>query len=275
MIVDAHCHAGTGGNRMTGPWDTSAPLDRYLRRADQAGIERSVLIPVFHDDYRKANREVGGIAARRRDRFWAFCMVHPVSDRGRIGDLVREAVERFGARGIKVHRHDAPITREVCDTARLFRLPVLYDVMSDTSGIELFAPAYRDVDFIIPHLASFGDDWRAHVALIDQLVRHPNVYADTSGTRRFDYLVEAVVRAGASKLIFGTDGPWLHPGAELTKVQLLGLSPAEAALVQGGTIRRLIGEPADQAPDHRLASQWERSPARLARRPFAAGAPAR
>ena len=243
MIIDAHCHAGTGGNRMTGPWDTTARLDRYLRRADRAGIERSVLIPVFHDDYRTVNREVGTIATRRPDRFWAFCMVHPARDAGRVAGMVREAVERHGVRGIKVHRHDAPISREVCEAARAFGLVVLYDVMGDTSALELAAHEFGDVDFIVPHLGSFGDDWRAHVSLIDQLVRYPNVYADTSGTRRFDYLVEAINRAGPGKLLFGTDGPWLHPGLELAKIRLLGLPSAAAALVEGGTIARLIQPP--------------------------------
>jgi PqqA peptide cyclase len=32
MIVDCHCHAGDGDG-FTGPWDTTAPLDRYLVRA--------------------------------------------------------------------------------------------------------------------------------------------------------------------------------------------------------------------------------------------------
>jgi hypothetical protein len=82
------------------------------------------------------------------------------------------------------------------------------------------------VNFIIPHLGSFADDWRAHQQVIDQLVRYPNVYADTSGVRRFDYIVEAIKRAGARKLLFGSDGPWLHPGLELHKIRLLGL-PAE------------------------------------------------
>ena len=50
--------------------------------------------------------------------------------------------------------------------------------------------------FVIPHLGSFADDWRAQLALIDHLVRHPNVYADTSGVRRFDLLEQAVRRAG-------------------------------------------------------------------------------
>lgn len=240
MIVDAHCHAGKGDG-LTGPWDTAAPLDRYMRRARRAGIRRTVLLPAFHSDYRAANRQLAQIVASRPDRFFGFAMVHPAHDAGRAGALVREAVEEHGFCGIKVHRHDARMTREVCEAAQAYHLPILYDVMGETSVVELLATEYPDVDFIIPHLGSFADDWRAHVMLIDQLTRYPNVYTDTSGVRRFDCLVEAVRRAGASKVLFGSDGPWLHPGLELAKVRLLGLPPADEALVLGGTLLRLIG----------------------------------
>src|SRR5207249_4087791 len=126
VIVDSHCHAGKGDG-LTGPWDTSAALGAYLRRADRAGIERTVLFSVFHSDYAEANRAVGRIALRRPDRFLAFAFVHALRDRGRVLALVTEAVERYGMCGIKVHRHDAPISREICETARALRLPVLYD----------------------------------------------------------------------------------------------------------------------------------------------------
>jgi hypothetical protein len=69
--------------------------------------------------------------------------------------------------------------------------------------------------------------------------------------RRFDYLVQAVKRVGAHKLLFGSDGPWLHPGVELHKVRLLGLPPADEALVLGRNLLRLIadvGAPARPAP---------------------------
>ena len=39
MIIDSHCHAGTDDG-LTGPWDTRAPLDKYVRRAGRAGIDR-------------------------------------------------------------------------------------------------------------------------------------------------------------------------------------------------------------------------------------------
>jgi hypothetical protein len=156
--------------------------------------------------------------------------------------MVQTAVTAYGFCGIKLHRFDARISREVCDTARHFRLPVLYDVVGEISVVELLGSEYPDVNFIIPHLGSFADDWRAQAGLIDHLVRYPNVYTDTSGVRRFDILKKAFQRAGAGKILFGSDGPWLHPGVELAKIHALHPSPAEAQRMLSGNLLKLIGQ---------------------------------
>jgi uncharacterized protein len=241
MIIDCHCHAGTGDG-LTGPWDTAAPLSTHLRRAARAGIDRTVIFAAFHSDYASANEEVARMVASRPDRLYGFAFVNADRDRGRVLDLVRIAVQQYGFVGIKVHRADARITREVCAAARAFGLPLLYDVMGEVSVVELLAQEYPDVDLIVPHLGSFADDWRAQLALIDHLVRHPNVYVDTSGVRRFDLLEQAVQRAGARKILFGSDGPWLHPAIELAKVRALELSKEDEALVLGGNFLRLIAK---------------------------------
>ncbi|MDM0106064.1 amidohydrolase family protein [Variovorax sp. J22R24] len=240
LRIDCHCHAGQGDG-LTGPWDTDAPLDAYLRRAARAGIGRSVLLPAFHSDYAQANLALSRIVAAKPERFIGFAMVHAERDRGRILPMLTTAVQRYGFAGIKVHRHDAAINREICDAARRLRLPVLYDLVGESWVVELLAQQYPDVVFIIPHLGSFADDWRAQLALIDHLERHPNVYADTAGIRRFDLLLQAVRRAGAHKILFGSDGPWLHPGLELEKIRLLQLTPEDEALVLGGNLSRLLG----------------------------------
>jgi predicted TIM-barrel fold metal-dependent hydrolase len=249
MIIDCHCHAGKGDG-LTGPWDTAAPLERYLLRAARAGIDRTVLLAAFHSDYARANRQVARIVASRPDRFYGFAFINADRDRARVYEMVETAVLRYGFVGIKVHRHDARITREVCEAARAFSLPVLYDVMGEVSVVELLAREYPEVSFIIPHLGSFADDWQAQRALIDHLQRHPNVYADTSGVRRFDLLVEAVRRAGPDKLLFGSDGPWLHPGVELAKIRALGLRPGDARLVLGDNLLRLISGVRKRRPRH-------------------------
>ena len=239
MIIDCHCHAGIGDG-FNGPWDTRAAIGPYLERAVECGIERTVLFAAFHSDYRKANREVARIVSQRPTRFWGFAFIHPARDAGKVFDMVREAVEVLNFRGIKVHRHDARISREICEIARIYKLPVLYDPMGEVSVIDLIAEEYPDVDFIIPHLGSFADDWRAQRTFIDILVRHPRVLTDTSGVRRFDLLEEAVRRAGARKILFGSDGPWLHPGVELAKVRALKLGASRERLVLGGNLLRLL-----------------------------------
>ena len=239
LIIDCHCHAGKGDG-LTGPWDTDASLSLYMRRAAEAGIAKTVLLAAFHSDYRIANAEVARIVASRPDRFYGMVFVHAERDRGRIFEMVRKAVEDHGFIGIKTHRHDARLSREICEAARAFAIPILYDPVGEVSIVELIAGEYSDVDFIIPHMGSFSDDWRAQSRMIDYLVRYPNIHVDTSGVRRFDLLAEAARRAGARKILYGTDGPWLHPGVELAKIRALKLSPRDEQLVLGRNLLRLI-----------------------------------
>lgn len=256
MIIDCHCHAGPGDG-LTGPWDTTASLGPYLARARAAGIDGTVLFAVFHSDYAIANRAVARIVARDPGRLLGFSFVHAERNRGQIEELVAEGVERHGFCGIKVHRHDSRITSEVGEAARRYRLPVLYDVMGETSMVELLATEFPDVDFIIPHLGSFMDDWRAQVSFLDPLARHPNIYTDSSGVRRFDLLQDAVRRAGPEKVLFGSDGPWLHPAVELHKIRMLRLRPSAARLVLAENLLRLIAR-ARRRPRGRVATSLAR-----------------
>jgi hypothetical protein len=239
LLLDAHCHYGTGDG-LTGPWDTRASLRKYLVWAREAGITRTNLFAAFHSDYAQVNREVAALVRAQPQRFYGFAFVNAIADKGRVFRMVKQAVQEYGFKGIKVHRHDARISREVCEVAQAFSLPILYDVMGEVSTVELLATEYPKVNFIIPHLGSFADDWQAQLAFIPLLERHPNVFTDTSGVRRFDLLEMAVQRAGAHKMLFGSDGPWLHPGVELEKVYALKLPKKELQLVLAGNFLRLI-----------------------------------
>lgn len=238
MIIDCHCHAGTGDG-LTGPWDTRAGLRGYLEHADRVGIQKTVLFSCFDSDYAQANRRVRQIVLSNPMRFFGFVFVHADRDKGRIESLVSEMVQTAPFVGIKLHRVDARISREVCRVAQKWSLPVLYDVFGDVSVVDLLGTEYPNVNFIIPHLGSFNDDWKAQKALIDPLVRYPNIYTDTSGVRRFDVLNEAVRRAGTKKILFGSDGPWLSPQVELSKVDALQLSPEGYRQVTSGNWLRI------------------------------------
>jgi uncharacterized protein len=239
QIIDCHCHYGKGDG-FTGPWDTNASIKKFLERSKEAGIHKTVLFAAMHSDYAAANLQVAKLVNRYPDRFYGFAFVHAARDAGRIFSMIKKAVDEYNFCGIKVHRRDARISREICETARKFSLPVLYDVLGETSNVELFAAEYRDVNFIIPHLGSFADDWHAQLTFIDQLVRHPNVYTDTSGVKRFDLLEMAYERAGAKKILFGTDGPWMHPAVELQKIVALKATDKEEQAMLSGNFLKLV-----------------------------------
>jgi predicted TIM-barrel fold metal-dependent hydrolase len=239
-VIDAHCHAGLGDG-FRGPWDTEARIEPYLQRAQRAGIDRTVVFPVFSSDYAAANERLARIVARWPDRLIGFAAIDPARDQGRTAQMVGRAVEVLGFRGIKVHGHDSFPGRAVCEAAKRWGLPILVDVVRRTAAVEMLASQYPEINFIVPHLGGFADDWMVALQVVDQMTRYPNVYADTSGVRYFDALLEAVRRAGPGKLIFGSDGPQLHPEVELTKVRMLDLPPRWERMVTGGTIARLLG----------------------------------
>jgi uncharacterized protein len=238
-VIDAHVHIGAGDG-LSGPWDTCGSLATYLARAGPAGITGAVLLPPLTSDYPRANRDLVPLIRRSR-RFLGFAFVNPVTEAGQIRSRLTRAVVRNGFCGIKVHAHDGRMTREVADTARDLGVPVLYDPRGDTASVEMVARSYPQVAWIIPHLSSFADDWRAQTAFVDQLYRLPNVFTDTSGVRYFDLLQDAARRAGPRKILFGSDGPFLHPAVELAKVHALRLPPDDEALVTGGNLLRLVG----------------------------------
>ncbi|MCS7252801.1 MAG: amidohydrolase family protein [Armatimonadota bacterium] len=239
MVIDFHCHVGTG-EELQAPWTTRATLELYLERAEQAGIEMTVVFAITSNDYERANGEVAEIVANHPGRLIGFARVHAKRDAGKIEHMLRRAVEDYGFKGVKVHGAEAMPTRELCKVASEMRLPVLVDIVGRVEVLPLLATEFKDVPFVVAHLGSFSDDWRVMQFMPQLLSRYPNIYADTSGVRFFDYIREAVEQAGPKKLLFGSDGPLLHPGIELHKVKLLNLPPEDEALILGGNAHRLI-----------------------------------
>jgi uncharacterized protein len=254
MIIDCHCHAGRG-DLIAQSWTNGAPLLAYMRRARAAGISKTVVFSELRGDYSAGNDEVARIVAQYPERLIGFVFVNAARDAGHIFGMVDRAVRKHGFRGIKMHGIDAMPTREVCEAARAFHIPLLMDIVGRAALVDKWAPRYPDVNFIIPHLGSFDDDLRVQQRVVDQLARYGNVYADTSGVRRFDSIVQAVKLSSSRKLLFGSDGPWLHPAVELHKIRALGLPKEKEALILGGNAERLILHKAGSTAPRKLKSR--------------------
>ena len=166
-------------------------LGKYREWADAYGITHTVLFAAFHSDYAIANRQVAAIVARNRARYHRL-RVRPSGSRSR----ARSPARRHRGRTIWLPRHQGPPPRRPDHERDLrrragFRRARPLRVMGEVSVVHLLATEYPDVAFIIPHLGSFADDWRAQAALIPILARHTETciptrleFADLSYCRR-------------------------------------------------------------------------------------------
>jgi hypothetical protein len=119
MIIDCHCHAGKGDG-FHAPWDTEARIEPHLRRARAAGIDKTIVFPIFNSDYAAANARLAKIVRSYPNELIGFAAINPARDAGRVESMVRRAVEEYGFRGLKIHGLDSFPKREVCEVASAY-----------------------------------------------------------------------------------------------------------------------------------------------------------
>jgi len=236
LIIDAHCHAGKG-EAMDAPWSSFADPEVTLRRAEEAGIDKTIIFPINNPTYEKANEELAAIVRRYPGKLIGFAKHDPVSEAGKIRRLLMHEVQDLGLRGLKLHQ--VP-TREMLDTVAELRIPILFHPPK-VRDYHMIASSYPQINFILAHLGSFASqDWSEHLQAIEVAKRYPNVYLETSSVVFFEYLEKAVRELPAEKIIFGTDGPLVDSRVELYKIRLLKLPREKEEKILSGNILRLL-----------------------------------
>ena len=238
VIIDAHCHAGKG-TEMSAPWSTYADPKVTLRRAMEAGIDKTIIFPINNLTFEKANLEIAEIVKQHPEKFIGFAKHDPVREAGKIGELLTYEVQKLGLKGLKLHLLPS---REVLDVVAELGVPILFHP-SRVSDFHMIASEYPQINFIMAHLGSFASqDWTEHLQAIEVARRYPNVYLETSSVVFFEYLEMAARELPPEKLIFGSDGPLVDSRVELYKIRLLKLSPENKSKVLSGNILRLLSK---------------------------------
>lgn len=243
-VIDAHCHAGKGMNYgkndpTSDPWTTYNDPRWTLRRAEEVGIDKTIIFPISNTTYREANEEIASYVRRWPDKFIGFAKHDSNTEAGKIRNTLRREVRELGLRGLKLH--GIP-TKEMVETAAELGIPILFHPPRVNDSLEV-VESYPKVSFILAHLGSFASRvWKEHIRAIEAAKRLPNLYVDTSSVVFFKYLERAARELQPEKLIFGSDGPLVDSRVELYKVKLLRLPQEKEQLILGGNIRRLLGE---------------------------------
>jgi len=243
MIIDFHAHLGRGDDPPAGPLQHDLYPEQVLRQMDEAGVDKTVVFPVTYRDYRAANREIAGYVAAHADRLIGFGRVRDTDDGPAI---VTEAVEELGLKGFKIHHGcdsidpESPNLWRVLERIEALGLPVIFDAFAHNVPKVLPVAERLRSPVVIGHM---GGLW--NVGAIDECIacaeRNANAYLETSSVLLYGKIEEAVERIGSERVLFGTDGPPIHPLPEVTKIRILRISEEAKANILGRNAARLLG----------------------------------
>jgi hypothetical protein len=237
-IVDGHLHIGGAPERK----GTAEDILALMR---EQGIERAVAFPA--PGLRPDNEALAEAIAPHRDRFAAFAWVNPHRGDEAAAELER-MVRVHGFRGVKfqpvMHAFQPmwPMVHAIMRKAEELGIVALFHSghapYSLPWEIGEVAEGYPSVSVIMDHM---GLQWMGYVdAAIRVAKRLPNVILGTTGMLFHGRIRQAVREIGPDRVVFGSDAPMVHPGPEILRIRVAGLTPEEERMVLRENMLRLI-----------------------------------
>jgi predicted TIM-barrel fold metal-dependent hydrolase len=245
-IFDCHGHLGGHPDFPAGK-DT---LDEIISVMDLLNIEVLAITSTLacYNDCPRGNAEIAAALARYPRRLRGYVTVNPHPP----GEALRE-LERWrhfhNPPLIKLHPdlHKYPVTGEnyqpIWDYANQTRALVLVHTWeSDPNcGPSLLAPIARGYPQARIILGHSGVTWRGYEQALETAATAPNTLLDITGSQSHRTILERMVaRAGAERVLFGSDMPYLEAAVSLGRVLAARISDADREKILRSNFARLL-----------------------------------
>ena len=241
MIIDCHVHIKGGDvfrREYTGEY--------IIQRMKEAGVDKSVVFSICLPS-KEANEMTYKEVKKFPDRLIGFAYALP-SYNSIVTEELERAIKEFGFKGIKIHGGEATLDQStlypVIEKAIELDVPCLIDCVNrfkwGPTDMRDLANTYPDAKIIIAHFGVPSGNELAMNQFIELARDKKNVFLDTSYVRASWKIEEAIKKAGPEKIIFGSDGPLIHPLIALTKIKVLNLKKEIEEMILYKNIARLI-----------------------------------
>ncbi|PIQ27352.1 hypothetical protein COW36_15590 [bacterium (Candidatus Blackallbacteria) CG17_big_fil_post_rev_8_21_14_2_50_48_46] len=244
--LDFHTHLGTS---IFGYGQT---LEALLERMDRLEIAQAVVIPVQPLDYHLSpeNDAVAMAVLQAPQRLIGFARVDPRQGEEAEMELER-CIRHLGFKGLFLHPweetcpiNSAPVQALMSVVKRL-KIPVMISGghvrVSMASQIADLASAFPEITFIATSGGQINISGVALSEATQMLKENPNVYLETSGIYREDFIEDLVPQIGIERLLFGSNSPEFSQELEVLRPRMAHLSPSERNAILGENARRLLG----------------------------------
>ncbi len=230
---------------------SSATPRELLDVMAEAKIDRALVCPARPPGYElaPANEALAAVVQENAERLIGFARVDPnLSD---AAAQARHAIGELALSGIFLHpweetfRISAASVNAVVEVAREAEVPVLvaagYPWLSEGLQVGELAGRFPDVTFIATNGGQINVSGLGQIDAELAMERCSNLYLQTAGVYREDFLENVVERFGADRLLFASGFPSTDPRLEVQRPRSMHVDDATKAAVLGGNAIALLG----------------------------------
>lgn len=235
LKIDAHTHVGEGAAKWTG--------QQVVDRMDTMGVDKTVIFP-FTEGYFD-NAAIPIYVSEHPERLIPFAAVNPWNGQSAVDEL--ERCYQMGFKGVKLHPtlcgfrlSDKKLVNPIFELTEYYNATVIVHGSSDLYNCPLefdrMAKRFPKVPLIMAHCGFF---WEWELA-IELALENDNLYLETSRVPGMESS-KVIDKLGATKVIWGTDGPFCDYEWEYNKIKRYSKSEGDFDLIMGGNISELLG----------------------------------
>jgi predicted TIM-barrel fold metal-dependent hydrolase len=245
MVVDAFVQVGKSihGYEQT-PEDLISSMERY-------GIDYSVICPVqpFTYHLEPENDYIADVVRNFQKHFIGFCRVDPRQGDRAISEVER-SVKELDLKGVFLHpweegyRTNAdfviPIVKRATELGVTVMIATGYPWVSHALQVANLAEKVPEAKIIMTHGGQINISGLAQADAALALRSNKNIYMETSGVYRQDFIEEAIEEFGADRVLFGSNSPKMHQGFEFDRALSATKNNSKQEMVLGKSVAQLL-----------------------------------
>jgi predicted TIM-barrel fold metal-dependent hydrolase len=235
------------GQSLYGYGQSAEELIAILDRSD---IQRAIICPVKPRGYYlgPAN-DVVAKAVAAQPRLVGVARVDPNLEDDALAELER-ATHQLGLRGLFLHpweetfRINSPQVNPLLARCADLQLPVMiatgYPWVSEAAQVADLARRFPTVPIVMTHGGQINISGLGQADALDALRRNPNVFMETSGVYRQDFIEDVAAQLGPERVLFGSNSPRMDVRLEIERVRWAKVTGEAKELMLGGNAQRVF-----------------------------------
>lgn len=229
---------------------TRQSVDELLTRMDTLEIDMALVCPLkpYSYDLIDANRDLAFIVDQHKDRLVGAARVDPWQPDA--SQALRRAVELLGLQALYLNPWEETFQVDIDRVDNLlalaaeYKIPLLvstgYPWLSEALQVCKLAARWPDVPIIMTNGGQINISGLGQADVTLALRKAANLYFDTAGIYRQDFIEEIVEEFGGERVLFGSGSPYFDQQYELMRIQVAKVSQKNRQAMIYGNSHHLL-----------------------------------